>query len=126
MRDYRKLEVTGHARALTIAVYAATGRFPAQERYGLAAQMRRAAVSVMSNIAEGSAHGGEREFLQFLYIALGSATELAIQVDLAVALSLISDADGASLADQINHVQRMLNRFTASVRQKLNRPSANS
>jgi len=79
MRDFRKLEVAVRARDLVVVVYESTARFPAQERYGLAAQMRRAAVSVASNIAEGTGRGGEREFLRFLYIALGSATELAIQ-----------------------------------------------
>ena len=121
MRDFRKLEVAAHARDLVVVVYESTARFPAQERYGLAAQMRRAAVSVVSNIAEGTGRGGEREFLRFLYIALGSATELAIQVDLAMALGFMNVEDGESLVDRANHVQRMLNRFTASVRQKLAR-----
>ena len=121
MRDFRKLEVVAHARDLVVVVYESTARFPAQERYGLAAQMRRAAVSVASNIAEGTGRGGEREFLRFLYIALGSATELAIQVDLAMALGFMSVEDGESLVDRTNHVQRMLNRLTASVRQKLAR-----
>ena len=118
MRNFRKLEVTEHAQSLAIAVYAVTARFPAHERYGLAAQMRRAAVSVVSNIAEGSGRDGDREFLHFLFIALGSATELAVQVDLAIALELMSASDAASLADRVNHVQRILNRFTASVRRK--------
>ena len=121
MRDFRKLEVAAHARDLVVVVYESTARFPAHERYGLAAQMRRAAVSVVSNIAEGTGRGGEREFLRFLYIALGSATELAIQVDLAMALGFMNVEDGESLVDRANHVQRMLNRFTASVRQKLAR-----
>ena len=121
MRDFRKLEVAAHARDLVVVVYESTARFPAQERYGLAAQMRRTAVSVASNIAEGTGRGGEREFLRFLYIALGSATELAIQVDLAMALGFLNVEDGESLVDRTNHVQRMLNRLTGSVRQKLAR-----
>ena len=114
------MEVATQARSLAIAVYGITALFPVHERYGLAAQMRRAAISIASNIAEGSGRGGEREFVRFLYIALGSATELSIQIDLAIALDLIAAADGASLADHVNHVQRMLNRFTARVRRKLN------
>ena len=89
MRDFRKLEVAVQARELVIAVYRITGTFPSTERYGLAAQMRKAAVSVASNIAEGTGRAGAREFLHFLYIALGSATELAIQVDLAIALDFV-------------------------------------
>ena len=119
MRDHRKLEVSVQARALVIVVYRSTELFPAHERYGLAAQMRRAAVSIASNIAEGAGRGGEREFLHFLYMALGSATELAVQVDLAMALGFVDDAVGAILADRTNHLQRMLNRLTGSRRQRL-------
>ncbi|MFL5620134.1 MAG: four helix bundle protein [Gemmatimonadaceae bacterium] len=119
MRDFRKLEVSVRARELAVAVYGSTGLFPAHERYGLAGQMRRAAVSIASNIAEGTGRGGDRELLRFLYIALGSATELAIQVDLALALGFLDAADGAILVDRTNHVQRMLNRLTGSMRQKL-------
>jgi four helix bundle protein len=119
MRDVRKLEVATRARELAIAVYKGTERFPAHERYGLASQMRRAAVSIASNIAEGTGRGGEREFLHFLYLALGSARELAIQVELAIALGFVEAEEGAALGDRTNHVQRMLNRLTGSVRRKL-------
>jgi four helix bundle protein len=119
MRDSRELKVAARARALAIAVYHGTERFPPHERYGLASQMRRAAVSIASNIAEGTGRGGEREFLHFLYLALGSATELAIQIELAIALGFVDAEEGAALSDDTNHVQRMLNRFTGSVRRKL-------
>ena len=116
MRDFRKLDVAVLARELALAVYETTGRVPIQERYGLASQMRRAAVSIISNIAEGTGRGGDREFLRFLYIALGSATELAVQLDLAIALGFIDGGAGAMLVDRTNHVLRMLNRLTASMR----------
>src|SRR5688500_5802832 len=119
MRDMRKLEVATEARELAIAVYKGTERFPAHERYGLAAQMRRAAVSIASNIAEGTGRGGEREFLHFLYLALGSATELAIQIDIAIALGFTDTELGSALAERTNHLQRMLTRLTGSVRRKL-------
>ena len=123
MRDYHTLEVATQARELAVAIYEVTGAFPPPERYGLAAQMRRAAISIPSNIAEGTGRSGDREFLRFLYIALGSATELAIQLEVASALRLIDAARYGSLADRTNHVQRMLNRLTASVRRKLGRPA---
>jgi four helix bundle protein len=119
MRDYRKLEVGRRAKELVLSVYMGTNAFPPEERYGLTAQMRRAAVSVVSNIAEGTGRGGEREFLQFLYLSLGSATELAAQVDLAIALGFMTVADGSVLGDRVNRVQRMLNRLTAHLRTKL-------
>ena len=119
MRDVRKLEVATRARELAIAVYKGTERFPAHERYGLASQMRPAGVSIASNIAEGTGRGGEREFLHFLYLALGSATELAVQVDIAIALGFADTELGSALAERTNHVQRMLNRLTGSVQRKL-------
>jgi len=119
MRDLRKLKVAARARELVLAVYESTETFPIHERFGLAAQMRRAAVSIASNIAEGTGRGGEREFLRFLYLALGSATELAVQLELAIALGFIEAETGAALRDRTNHVQRMLNRLTGSVRRKL-------
>lgn len=124
MRNVRELEVAAQARSIALAVYAVTKRFPLDERYVLAAQMRRAAVSIASNIAEGAGRGGDREFVHFLYVALGSATELAIQVDLAIALDLVTAEDGASLSDRVNHAQRMLNRFIASLRREPDERSA--
>jgi four helix bundle protein len=129
MRDYHTLHVAVLARELALAVYQATAAFPSHERFGLAAQMRRAAVSVASNIAEGTGRGGQREFLHFLHIALGSATELAIQIELATALGFVSDSD-TSLADRTNHVQRMLNKLTERIRRQLarmrNRPAGSA
>ena len=123
MRNVRTLDVATHARSLAIAIYAITARFPTEERYGLAAQMRRAVVSVMSNIAEGAGRGGEREFVQFLYLALGSARELAAQVDLAIALGFIGANESVLLSDRVDHMQRMLNRLSADRRRKLDRAS---
>ena len=126
MRDLRKLEGAVRARELVIAVYRITGPLPSHERYGLAAQMRRAAVPIASNVAEGTGRGGDCEFLRFLYIALGSATELAIQVDLAIALDFIDAVEGVTLVDHTNHVQRMLNRLTGSLRRKVQGADVNS
>jgi four helix bundle protein len=126
MRDLRKLEVAARARELAIAVYKGTETFPSHERFGLTAQMRRSAVSIASNVAEGTGRGGEREFLHFLYLALGSATELAIQIDIALALGFADSQVGAVLADRTNHVQRMLNRLTGLLRRKLAKHSVHT
>ena len=119
MRDPNKLLVVQRATALALAVYRLTGEFAASERFGLAAQMRRAAVSVGSNIAEGCGRSGDREFLQFLRVARGSTTELAFQLTLATELGLGSVVARESVGEHIDHVQRMLNRLTNAVRQKL-------
>ncbi|MEO8460817.1 MAG: four helix bundle protein [Dokdonella sp.] len=82
-RPHHELKAWQHAMDLAREVYALTSGFPNDERYGLTSQLRRAAVSVPSNIAEGSARGGLREFIQFMYIARGSMSELDTQLRLA-------------------------------------------
>ena len=123
MRDPKKMMVLENAMALAVDVYRLTGEFPASERFGLAAQMRRAAVSVGSNIAEGCGRSGDREFLHFLRISRGSTTELAFQVTLAAKLGFGSAAGCASVTESVDHVQRMLNRLTNAVRQKIGHPT---
>ena len=76
IRPHRKLDVWKKAMALTKDIYTITGEFPKYERYGLISQMRRSAVSIPSNIAEGAGRRGHKEFLQFINIAQGSASEL--------------------------------------------------
>jgi four helix bundle protein len=116
MRDQRKLLVTKLARDLAIAVYRLTATFPDDERYGLAAQMRRAAVSVGSNIAEGAGRYGDREFLRFVHIAYASASELAFQLTLAEDLGFGAGVEHARMAEAIDLVQRMLNRLATHLR----------
>lgn len=83
MGDFKKLAVWEKAHRLTLAVYRASGSFPKDELYGLMSQIRRAAASIPTNIAEGSGRGGDRELVRFLHIALGSANELEYQLLLA-------------------------------------------
>jgi len=83
MRPHHRLRVWQDSMALARAVYAMTAKFPAEERFGLIAQMRRCAVSVPSNIAEGAARSSPKEFLQFLHVARGSLSELDTQLRLA-------------------------------------------
>lgn len=87
-------------------IYGFTRHFPVEELYALVSQMRRAAVSVPSNIAEGAARGGKREFIQFLSIALGSLSELETQVLIAQRQGYLEDA-GVVLV-QIESVRRLL------------------
>jgi four helix bundle protein len=118
MQNAANLRVTGEARTLAVAVYRATTRFPAAERFGLTAQMRRAAVSVGSNIAEGCGRFGNRELVQFLQIALGSASELEFQAQIARDLTFLSEDTDGPLLDQIDHVKRMLARLIKSHRSR--------
>lgn len=93
MRAHQKLKAWQESMALVIDIYKLTADFPAEERFGLSSQMRRAAVSVPSNISEGAARNGSKEFARFLYMARGSLSELETQVLLAVQLGYLADAE---------------------------------
>jgi four helix bundle protein len=75
MRDYRKYEIWHKAHELVVEVYRYTTSFPKEERYNLCNQLRRATISIPTNIVEGSARKSDRDFLRFLFISAGSAAE---------------------------------------------------
>ena len=79
MRTHKDLDIWKLGIELVEKVYKITAAFPKEEIYGLTSQMRRAAISIPSNISEGAARGGKKEFIQFLYVALGSLSELETQ-----------------------------------------------
>ena len=93
MKRYRNLIAWQRCHELVLAVYRATEHWPANERFGLTAQIRRAAASAPTNIAEGSAKRGKAEFRRFLDIALGSLAEVSYQLELARDLGFLSEAD---------------------------------
>jgi four helix bundle protein len=96
------------AQVLVLEVYRVTATWPREERYGLVAQARRAAVSVAANIAEGSAKLGPREFRRFLDIALGSLAEIHVYLILAKELRLISPAEWGELEALRDHTGRLI------------------
>lgn len=106
-RDHRDLILWQRAMALATEVYRATDSFPAGERYGLTAQLRRAAVSVISNVAEGAARRSPREFAAFLYVTRGSLAELESQLQLAHRVGLCGRID--PLQARIDEVGRLTN-----------------
>ena len=93
---------------LVLNIYQATDNFPSKETYGLANQIRRAAVSIPSNIAEGAARQTKREFMNFLHIAQGSLSELDTQVELANRLEYLSDKTRNNLDEQMERIDKML------------------
>jgi four helix bundle protein len=93
MKDHKDLDVWKQAMVLVEDIYLLTKNFPAEERYGLSSQMKRAAVSIPSNIAEGAGRKGDKEFIQFLYIALGSVAELETQVILSQRLQFVDSVE---------------------------------
>jgi four helix bundle protein len=125
MQNPEDLRVTEHARELAIRIYRATSRFPASERFGLTAQMRRAAVSISSNIAEGCGRSGVRELIQFLHVSLGSASELESQLRLATGLAFLTPAEAAPLLTQTCDLKKMLAGLIKSLRKRtLHSPTA--
>lgn len=97
-------------KSLTLAkkVYQVTGNFPTEGRFGLVNQMRRCAVSIPSNIAEGYGRGSDKELLRFLYVALGSSNELETQLILSLELSFMKEEDSRMLQGLNTEVNKMI------------------
>ena len=113
MSDHRDLIAWREAMSLVEVVYHDTEKFPKDEAFGLRAQIRRAAVSVPSNLAEGSGRNSSRELRHFVGIASGSLAELETQLELAVRLGFL-DA-GATAMNQTNRVGRLVNALRRSL-----------
>ncbi len=121
MQNPGNLRVLQEAMTLATLAYRATAAFPARECYGISAQMRRAAISVGSNIAEGCGRQGNAALVPFPHIALGSASELEFQSALAASLEFGRREDLDALARQIISVKRMLSRLIARLRDRRDR-----
>jgi four helix bundle protein len=106
--SYRDLIVWRRAVDLAISVYALTEHFPRTEQFGLTAQMRRAAVSIASNIAEGRHRGSRRDFVHFLHIARGSGAELETQITIAMNLAHTKRNDFGETLKYLSETMRML------------------
>ncbi|MGH8646688.1 MAG: four helix bundle protein [Gammaproteobacteria bacterium] len=108
IKNFRDLEVWKLGKEIILDVYRVTAEFPREELYGLASQMRRAAVSIPSNVAEGFNRKHNREYRQFLYIALGSCAELETQIEVAHDLKFLDARGRDSLLEKLDHESRML------------------
>ena len=106
--SYRDLEVWQLAMEIVAAVYRLTSRFPAEERFGLTAQLRRAAVSIPSNIAEGHGRLGARELRHAVSIARGSVAEVETQLAVAVELNFVAAGEINLLSSQLDRLSKML------------------
>ena len=115
-RNHKNLVAWQKARALVVAVYQSTAQFPESERYGMVNQMRRAAVSILSNIAEGAARSSGRDLLRFLRMARGSLAELESQLLVCIDLRLVTN--GALLEKQVAEVGRLINGLIVATRKR--------
>jgi len=118
VKSYRDLEVWRKSIELVEMVYRLSSGFPQEERFGLTSQIRRAAVSVAANIAEGAEREGTGEFLQFLGIASGSLAETETLLVVAQRLNLAREQDVRDLMEQAATAGRMLNGLKRSLRSK--------
>ena len=107
-RPHRKLDVWKKSMGFVKDIYKATESFPKSETYGLISQMRRAAVSIPSNLAEGAARKGKKEFNQYLNIAQGSISELDTQIELASMLNYVDKKLYNDLMNELNRISKML------------------
>lgn len=108
MRNYRELEVWQKSHELTLAIYKKTAKFPQSELYGLNSQIRRAAVSIEANLAEGCGRWGDVEMARFVQIAMGSASELDCHLLIARDLGYLMESDYKALEVECVRVRRML------------------
>lgn len=115
MNSYKDLLVWQSAVTLSKEIYLLTAQFPKEEMYGLTSQMRRSAVSIASNIAEGRSRGTKKDFVQFLRIALGSGAELETQIEIAKQLPFSSLLDYSSTEKFLSETMKMLHGMIKSL-----------
>jgi len=116
MRDHTKIWAFELADEVAVLVYRVTAGFPREELYGLTSQMRRAAVSVSSNIVEGCARDSQADYLRFLYIAFGSLRELHYQLSLSKRLGFLRNQDSSLLKAKIVETEKVLNGLIRALR----------
>jgi four helix bundle protein len=119
MQDFKKLRVSTHARAVIRATYRFTAALPREEQFGLTAQMRRAAVSIGLNIAEGCSRNSTREFIRFLEVARGSGMELEFAIVVTEDLTFGQAHEREALVHELLQVQRQLSALIAALRRRL-------
>jgi four helix bundle protein len=107
-RPYKSLDAWNTAMELVFEIYKLIDKFPMHEKYGLSDQLRRAAVSVPSNIAEGSARNTKKEFANFLYVAQGSLSELDTQLEIARGLGYITSDEFERIQEKMDRVGKMI------------------
>jgi four helix bundle protein len=119
MKSHKDLDVWKKAIDLSAEVYLLTGSFPKEEMYGITSQMRRASVSIASNIAEGAARRTDKDFIHFLHMALGSASELDTQIEIVVRVGFVDNDEIQVLQNKTGVISKMLYGLIRSVEKKI-------
>jgi four helix bundle protein len=120
VQSYQDLEVWKRGMELSKAVYLVTRRLPREETYGLVSQMRRAVISIPSNIAEGWGRQTTKQYIQFLQIAQGSAAELETQLLLTVDLEMLKKSEIHTPVDLLTQIRKMLRSLIGALKRKGN------
>lgn len=115
IESYKNLIVWQKAMDLVTAIYKITAGFPREEIYSLSSQIKRAAISIPSNIAEGSRRSSRKDFRNFLLIAFGSGSELETQLEIAKRLSFVTKNDLALAENLLSEVMKMINKLSDSM-----------
>lgn len=108
MHNYKQLDVWNKGIELASHIYTLTNKFPKEEKFGIISQMRRCAVSISSNIAEGAGRHSDSEFRQFLNISFGSCSELETQLIISKNLNYLSKGDFDSVISELTEIQKMI------------------
>lgn len=108
MHQYKELNIWKKSVELAVEIYAQTQKFPLEEKFGLISQLRRCAISVPSNIAEGAGRKSDKEFCQFLSISYGSLCELETQLIISMHLGYIKDYESTVFSNKITELQKMI------------------
>lgn len=116
MHNFKELIIWQKAIDFAVQTYKVSGSFPQEEKYGLTNQLRRSAVSIASNIAEGSGRNGNKEFAQFLGIATGSGYEAETQIIIANKLGFISNENSEEILNNITEIHRMMYVFSNKIK----------
>lgn len=119
MHNYKELKIWQNAIESSVEIYKLTDKFPDTEKYNLSSQLRRSAVSVPSNIAEGAGRNSDKDFIRFLGVALGSCFELHTQVIISYKLEIIEKEEYNSLDSSLDELEKMIWGFQKSLMSRI-------
>ena len=118
MRPHEKLDLWRKSIDLAVSIYRQTDTFPKEEKFGLTQQLRRAVVSIASNVAEGAARTSVKEFRKFLMYSQGSASEVGTQLSIAIRLNYLEETDYLRLDRDLDDVSRMISGLSRSLKRR--------
>ncbi len=115
MKNFRSLSFWSMSKEFAVEIYSATNDFPTSEQFGLTSQMRRSAVSIPSNIAEGTSRKSDKDFSRFLDIAIGSAHELETQLEIAAEIKYLTKAEHERLNNKLVSITKMIGKYRSKL-----------